>query len=368
MRLGKAAVFLSCGVTGLIFGAAGPGPGSRATLENLRAQAQVEGPSRDRQLRNGSELPAAGDVISLPGEFAIQPMHGGIYTGYYLTAVDGGGRTEDAIHSDAKQVGSWEKFRLLVDTATGHYGVQTDTGNYVTAVGGGGRVADVIHTDATQLRAWEKFRLPASPHDYPGTENLYAIQTFDGHYLTAVGGGGKTTDAIHSDAVSVRTWEEFWIWKCGDLGSKYRYSIWNPLNGYFFAANGGGGRIKSVLTYLGPNVTKEWGGFTLLRQDDGAYAIRTASGNYLTAVGGGGQASGTADSDNLHTDATWVRAWEKFRIVEVGSCTYAIQTVSGFYLGPGTGPPGAEGISTRISDIGAATRFRFTMMDLSALP
>jgi hypothetical protein len=65
----------------------------------------------------------------------------------------------------------------------------------------------------------------------------FAIQTvhpgiYNGFYLTAVDGGG-------------------------------------PTNGRFMAATGGGGRIKSVISYPGPNSPREWGGFTLLRQDDG---------------------------------------------------------------------------------------------------
>jgi len=37
--------------------------------------------------------------------------------------------------------------------------IQTvNTGNHLTAVGGGGRASDVIHSDATQIQAWELFR------------------------------------------------------------------------------------------------------------------------------------------------------------------------------------------------------------------
>ena len=37
--------------------------------------------------------------------------------------------------------------------------IQTfNTGNFLTAVGGGGRTTDVIHSDATQVQAWEIFR------------------------------------------------------------------------------------------------------------------------------------------------------------------------------------------------------------------
>ena len=38
-----------------------------------------------------------------------------------------------------------------------------------------------------------------------------SIQTINGHYLTAVGGGGRITDTINSDATQVGAWEEFRI-------------------------------------------------------------------------------------------------------------------------------------------------------------
>ena len=44
----------------------------------------------------------------LPGEFVIRT----IVKQTYLTAVEGGGRTTNAIHTDATGIGSWEKFRL----------------------------------------------------------------------------------------------------------------------------------------------------------------------------------------------------------------------------------------------------------------
>ena len=43
---------------------------------------------------------------------------------------------------------------------------------------------------------------------------IYAVQTIDGHYLTAVGGGGRITDTIHSDATVLNSWERFRI-NCG---------------------------------------------------------------------------------------------------------------------------------------------------------
>jgi hypothetical protein len=142
------------------------------------------------------------------------PVHGCVFqtvNGHYLTAVGGGGRTTDVIHTDATAIGSWEKFTLVDSgsgTATIQYGIETSNGHYLTAVGGGGRTTDVIHSDATQIQAWELFTL------YSVRPGVYDIQTVNGHYLTAVGGGGRTTDTIHSDATKVGSWEEFTV-SCG---------------------------------------------------------------------------------------------------------------------------------------------------------
>ncbi|MFI7112614.1 PASTA domain-containing protein [Nonomuraea sp. NPDC050227] len=126
-----------------------------------------------------------------------------VNTGNYLTAVGGGGRTTDVIHSDATVARSWERF-TLVDAGDGvHVGIRTLTGNYLTAVNGGGLQTDVIHSNATLLQAWEKFALVRQGGDG------FAIQTVDGHFLTAVGGGNRTTDVVHSDATQVRSWELF---------------------------------------------------------------------------------------------------------------------------------------------------------------
>src|SRR4051812_33461800 len=63
--------------------------------------------------------------------------------------------------------------------------IQTYNGRYLTAVGGGGRTSDVIHSDATQVRAWEKFTL-IDPGE--GSPIPYGIKTSNGHFLSAVGG------------------------------------------------------------------------------------------------------------------------------------------------------------------------------------
>jgi hypothetical protein len=133
------------------------------------------------------------------------------YNGRYLTAVGGGGRTTDVIHSDATRARSWETF-TLEDSCDGdsiiNYGIKTVKGFYLTAVDGGGRITDVIHSDATQLQAWEKFKTISL-----GGE-VYALQTISGRYVTAVGGGGRITDVLHTDATQIGNWEKFRI-ECG---------------------------------------------------------------------------------------------------------------------------------------------------------
>jgi hypothetical protein len=82
---------------------------------------------------------------------------------------------------------------------------ETVNGHYLTAVGGRGRTTDVIHTDATRIGSWEKFTLIDSRSGSAPIQ--YGFETANGHYLTAVGGGGRITDVIHSDATQLQAWE-----------------------------------------------------------------------------------------------------------------------------------------------------------------
>ncbi len=321
--------------------------------------------------------PALPPPPPLPGEFVIRTM----VKQTFITAVDGGGRTTNAIHTDATGIGSWEKFRIL-SGGSGQYIIQTLKGTYLTAFNGGGlsgppvlpggQATDVLHTDATQIGSWEMFRLGMDSYGWRNT-----IQTVNGRYVTAVGGGGKTNDPIHTDATQAGNWEYFNIWKCGNLGSGYQYTISAP-NGFVFAYGGGGrvstradvfvfGAIGALNDYtLRPNpFDNNWQRFRLIQQGDGSYALQTSNGiNYVTAIQGGGLASGTMLWDDLVTDRTQVQAWEKFRFIDQGDCSYVIQTASGHYLGKSNAPPGtALGVfSTNVTDIRSATRFRLAMV------
>jgi len=131
--------------------------------------------------------------------------------------------------------------------------IVTHNGHYLTAVAGGGQIDDAIHSDATQGRSWETFTLV----DSGAGNSTYGIKTLTGNYLTAVDGGGLTVDVIHSDAAVIRDWEEFKFYPMGD--------------GYF--------------------------------------GIQTHAGNFLTAVGGGGRTT-----DVIHSNQTGVGPSEKFKL------------------------------------------------------
>src|SRR4051812_16988739 len=83
------------------------------------------------------------------------------YDGHFLTAVGGGGRTSDVIHSDAKKVQSWEIFTLEdadLGTPNVTYGIKTKTGNYLTGGSGAGRAPDGIQPKATSFCDGEQFQ------------------------------------------------------------------------------------------------------------------------------------------------------------------------------------------------------------------
>jgi hypothetical protein len=293
------------------------------------------------------ELPAVpAEPTALPGEFAFRTY----VKGTFLTAVGGGGRITDVIHTDATEPRSWERFKLVFDPATSQYAIQTVSGNYLTAVGGGGRTWDVFHTDATQVAGWEKFRFWSQ-----GGIGFHAIQTVSTSYVTALGGGGHVDPpALHTDAARPSTYEWFRVEKCGDLGSDREYAIHDPSSGLFLEARDGGGLTTDPVGTAGPYGNDAR--FRFVRQPDGSYALQTFDGHYLTALGGGGHVptlrpDGTY-SETLHTDATVVDAWERFWVVDQGDCTYAIQTVDGHWLADH-----GAGLATDLSSVTPAAKF-----------
>ena len=126
--------------------------------------------------------------------------------------------------------------------------IRTYSGNYVTAVGGGNRETDVLHTNATQIGSWERFAL------VPAGNGMVAIQTVDGHYLTAMSGGGwsdanPNNPAFHTDATRIQAWEEFTLVPVTDdpyNNRPFEFYI-RTINGSLVEAVSGGGREVNVL-------------------------------------------------------------------------------------------------------------------------
>lgn len=297
----------------------------------------------------------------LPGEFAVRTY----LKRTYLTARDGGGHSIDAVVTNATAVGQNEKFKLT-SLQPNMTAIQTLNGHYVSAVGGGGLGAGYSDQQILQTErispADDCFFTVAGPY---GTGNS-TFSTFNDHFLTALGGGGKSTGAFHTDATVADTWEYFHVLKSGYLGTGYTYGIVPagvPLGEeaqFMKAINGGGIPSGQAVSFFSGLYSDSR--FKLLELADGSYAFQTPNRiNYVTAVDGGGLAHG----DNLHTDATRIRAWETFRIAGSRDCTYTIQTVSGFFLAVGP-----DGISTRINDpdaapeIGYNAKFEFIMVGL----
>ncbi len=155
--------------------------------------------------------------------------------------------------------------------------LKTHSGNYLTAVGGGGLGDPAgmpfnsvpLHTNATEAKDWELFTAE------PLGGNTFALRTSSGHYLTAVNGGG----------------------------------IGDPS----------GLSFNSIPFHTNATEVKDWETFEMvpISEDQKTFALRTASGNFITAVNGGGMGDPAGQPFNswpMHTNATEAKDWEKFEI------------------------------------------------------
>ncbi len=124
--------------------------------------------------------------------------------GDYLTAVDGGGHTKNAIHTNSKRVENEEIFQLI-DLGNGGVALRTYKRYYVTAVDGGGRTKDAVYTNSTRIDDRETFRAISI------SGGRLALRTYGGYYVTAVDGGGHTRDALRTDMKEISDWAVFTV-------------------------------------------------------------------------------------------------------------------------------------------------------------
>ena len=125
-----------------------------------------------------------------------------------------------------------------------------------------------------------------------------------------------------------------WPYKCGDPGSGYDYLV-RPAGG-------------AQTTFITAETSLP---------SDGSYVLAVVdpvqhATHYMTAVGGGGYASDrdSPEGKALKFDRTTPKDWERFKLVDQGNCTYAIETSGSWFIGW----KDAAGFSTRISDPSAA--------------
>lgn len=154
---------------------------------------------------------------TLPGEFSIRT----VLKKTPLTFPDGGHHTINAVVSAPSGIGPDQKIKLA-QVQPNFTTIQTRGGYYLSAVGGHTpEFSDYTHPLQTELRTPDRdtalLRI-----EHPNAA-WFTIQTFDGHFLTAVGGGAKAADAFHTDATKALDWEYFVVSKCGDVGSGYTY-------------------------------------------------------------------------------------------------------------------------------------------------
>jgi hypothetical protein len=297
----------------------------------------------------------------LSGKFLIRTFR----TGNFVTARDSGHHSIDALISSATVPGPNEVFNCQAGDNFQNF--MFTAGNFIVSARNGGGIGasddtETFQTEARDFRDDEKFIFNG-----PEQDGTFSVQTLTGNFVTAVGGGGHSSRAFHTDATQALAWEKFFLLRTGDLtlGHLHQYAI-RPIGtnvGFLTAINGGNRKVQAM-TANSPLVDNSR--FRLEKQADGTFAIGTPMPfHFVTADDGGGLAHGSPQIDNLITTQTQVKDWEKFRIQETSPGVFTIQTVSGFFIGVKND---LSNISTRISfpdeapSIGYSAKFELTWM------
>ena len=155
---------------------------------------------------------------------------------------------------------------------------------------------------------------PSGPTPQPGEPYLpsIAIRTYSGNYITAVNNGGmqgSSGDVIATNRTQVGSWEKFTLVPLD--ASNNTFALQTMTGNYVTAVNGGGipnGAEQPIAT----NRTQVggWESLVLIQQTDGTYAIATTSRFFLTAVNGGGIPNGAGQP--IATNRTALGEWETF--------------------------------------------------------
>jgi hypothetical protein len=321
----------------------------------------------------GQGNPQPLQAIQQAGQFSIATTDG-----HFVTAVAGGGKTTDVLHTDAVTPKAWEEFALWFVPLTGEYGIQTLNGEFLFATNGGDlsslfpfgdQEVDTIQSTAENIIDYERFKISNLPSKLSGSyaTYLYGIQTVRGFYLSVAGGNGTDPPVLYTNgtaSTASNPGQQFMLLKSGDAGSGYTYGLmvagggsegWGVPTGSWLIATLGGGQSGDQVPAVtigdevpGNEYELSW---TLIRQSDGSYAFQTASSDYLTANGGGAL--------GFSTDGTQVGNWQKFTLTPNNDCTYYVQSYNGNYIGYANGQPNTT------SDVTQAIKWRLWLIALA---
>ena len=233
------------------------------------------------------------EKFSMEGFLQGQPTQLKTSNGWYITALDGGGigagsQDQSALLTDITNSGRLAWFGLNGPNSAGLFTLTTASGYYVTAVGGGGKATRAFHTDAKAASTWEQFYVTKIGD--LGALNYYAIRpivagyptnTASMPYLTATGGGGST--ALNAVAASHSLGLAGRFRLIQQLDGSYAMQTSNGLN-YVTADQGGGlahGSTGDGDLQTNRTIVQAWEQFKFHDQGNGLYTIQTSSGFYI---------------------------------------------------------------------------------------
>ena len=250
--------------------------------------------------RPGPARPAGG-LQQLDGHFAFSTT----LKNTFITATGGGGHTTDAIHTDATVPRSWEWFRAL-DRRRIRVLRPSDHQRPLRHRGRRGRANHGHDPHGRDLRR-KLGTLQADQTSRPARRGICRIRLADHEGLLVDRGRRRRPQQWRPmpqrtrrgpDNYLNRSWELFTPWRrtmrfgtgstCGILIYGANNSDETDFQGWM-VANGGGGwpaSPPSALLFMEEGNTNELS-WTLLKQTDGTYALQTANGTVLSAVGGG---------------------------------------------------------------------------------
>ena len=307
-----------------------------------QVRAPLPQPPRAVATVHPTTVPLAAGTI-LPGEFAIRH-----FSKKYVSLSRG-------VLSLSPTLGPNERLRI-VQAARGKNAIQGPDGTIITA-----SERDYMAADNMWVYGDVAATLPTSS---PAVGAEWAIVAGKGPSSVSDGAIFLTTNPLKYMTVEGSDWSHFYltttsntahenfrITKCGDIGSGHRYTI-APV-----------GLKKGPFPAWAPLSPPR-----LMRGPDGSYEFQFIENatptHFLTVTGAGGFANDqdAPEGHVLQYNRTAAHEWEKFRIVDQGDCTYAIQTPKGFFLGWKLQDSGFVIHTSRVSDVKAAPQAGYTAL------